>query len=129
MNLDGEARANHANGVVDAVLVVNDELLRKTVNYLASGRQLNGAGGINRAANIVGGNLSAAARDCDNRLPVESHDVRACKIDSDLFGLEAAHSFCIFNGAFDGIDGSLGIDYYAFAKAACFRFTYAYDFN
>src|SRR5882672_6310692 len=77
MHLDREARSGHPDWIVDAVLIVYDELLWQTVHNFAAGRELDGASRIDRAANVVSGNLSITPSDRDDSLAIETHDMRS----------------------------------------------------
>ncbi len=104
-----EPGARHAHRRADAVLVVDDEVLRQHVQNLASRRQGNRLGGIDRAPHVVAGNLAVLARDRDDAAAVESLDVRARDGDVDRVDFDTGHQLCLLDGAFDGVDRRLEV--------------------
>src|ERR1043165_5989674 len=85
-----ETRADHTDRIVDAVLVVDDEFLRQSIDDLATGGKLNRARGVDRASDVVGDDLAVASGDGDDGLAVEAEDVRAGKINRHFFRFESA---------------------------------------
>ncbi len=67
--------------------------------------------------------------DGDNRLPVETHNVRTREIERHFFRRESAHAFGILDGAFDRSDRQIGIDDDAFSQSARFRLADADNIN
>ena len=118
---------DHSDGIVDSVLIVDDEFLRQAIDDLAAGRQLNRTGRIDRAAHVVGSDFAIATGDGDDGLTVEAQDVRAGEIDRHFFGFDAAHSFGFFDRPLDRFDRRIGIHDHAFAQAARFGFADADD--
>ena len=55
VEVDLEAVADHADGVVDAGLIVEDELLREEVQDFAVGREGDGAGAVDGCADLLRG--------------------------------------------------------------------------
>src|SRR5437764_14100380 len=114
MNLDGQPCAGHSDGVVNTILIVDDKLLGKTIDDFTAGWKLNCASRIDRAAHIVGANFAVAAGYGDYRLAVKAHDMRAGEIDSYFLSLQATHSFRVFDGSLNCLDGGVRIDNHAF---------------
>src|ERR1700755_805333 len=73
--------------------------------------------------------LALSARDGDDGLPVEAHDVRAGEVDGDLFGFEPAHALGLFDGARDRLDRGLGVYDDALAQALRLRLADAHDLD
>ena len=78
MNFDCEPGPDHADWIIDSILVVNDKFLRQPVYYLASRGQLNRARRIDGASHILRVYFSIATRHCDNRLTIKAENMRAC---------------------------------------------------
>src|SRR5205807_6262331 len=81
MNLDGQPRAGHPNGIVNTILIVDDKLLGQTIDDFSAGWKLNRAGRIDCAAHVIGANFAVAAGYGDYRLAVKAHDMRAGEVD------------------------------------------------
>jgi hypothetical protein len=121
VNFDGQARPGHTDGIVYAVLIVNNEFLRQPIhNFPASGK-LNRASRIDGPTHIVMAYFPVAAGHGNNRLTVEAHDVRAREIYGHFLCLDTAHSFRIFNRPSDSFDCRIRIYDHTFAKATGFR--------
>src|SRR6267154_2220597 len=84
VHLNRESGSGHAHWIVDSVLVVDYEFLWQAIHNFATGGKLNSAGRIDGPAHVVGSNLSIATGHGDNRLTVETHDVRSSEIDRDF---------------------------------------------
>ena len=72
-----EPAAGHADRHGDAVLVVDDEVLRQHVEDLAPAGQRDGARGVDGALDVLARDLAVAAGDRDDAAAVEGLDVRA----------------------------------------------------
>ena len=59
-----ELVADHADGVVDAGLIVEDELLREQVEDFAVGRKGDGAGAVDGGADLFAGDLASCGCPC-----------------------------------------------------------------
>jgi hypothetical protein len=127
VHLNREPCSDHSHWIINPVLVIDDELLGQSIDYLTPGRQLNGAGRIDGTANIFGRNFSIAPRHGNNRLAIETEDVGTGQVNGHFFRLNPAHSFCFFNRLLDGIHGRIRINYYPFSKAARLRLSNAND--
>ena len=67
VHLDLEPHARHAERLLDAVLVVHDVGLGQDVDDLAVLGQVDGAGGVERAVDVVLAHLAVLARHGDRR--------------------------------------------------------------
>src|SRR5262249_31871462 len=66
VDVDFEARAGHPDRCADAVLLVDDEVLREHVNDLAAGRQRHRLGGIDRATHVLARDFAGLAGHSDD---------------------------------------------------------------
>src|SRR5207247_5419831 len=121
VHIDFEPRAGHPDGRADAVLLVDDEVLRQHVQDFASGRQRYRLGGIDRAADVLARDLAILARDRDDAAAVEALDVRARQREVDRVDLDAGHHLGLVDRFLDRIDRRLEVDDDAAADAARFR--------
>jgi hypothetical protein len=76
VQIDFEAIADHADRIVNAGLLVEDELLRKQVQDFAIAGQRNGASAIDGCAHILFGDLSQACAEADAAAAVDAANVR-----------------------------------------------------
>ena len=118
MDVDLEPRAGHADRRADAVLLVDDEVLRQHVQNLASGRQADGLGRLDRPPHVVARDLAALAGDGDDAAAVEPLDVRAGHRQVDGVDLDAGHQLGLVDGLLDRVDRGLEVDDHAAPDAA-----------
>ena len=76
VQIDFEAIADHADGIMNAGLLVEDELLGQQVQDFAIGGEGDGAGAIDGGADIVFGNFAEACAEADAAAAVDAADVR-----------------------------------------------------
>ncbi len=81
MQVHLELVADHADGVVDAGLLVEDELLRQEMEDLAVGRESDGAGAVDAGANLFAGDLAHAVAEADAATAVDAADVGSADAD------------------------------------------------
>ena len=105
-----EARAGHADRRADAVLLVDDEVLRQHVQDLAAGRQRHGLRRIDRAPHVLARDLAVLAGDGDHAAAVEALDVRARQREVHRVDLDAGHQLRFLDGLLDRLDGRLEVD-------------------
>ena len=72
VQIDFEPRADHADGIEDAGLIVDDELARQQVQDLAVGRTLDGARTLHGGAHIFARDLAHAAAELEAAVGVEA---------------------------------------------------------
>ena len=118
VDVDLEPRAGHADRRADAVLLVDDEVLRQHVQDLAAGRQRHRLGGVDRAAHVLARDLAVLAGDRDHAAAVESLDVRARQREVDRVDLDAGHQLGFLDRLLDRVDRRLEVDDDAAADAA-----------
>jgi len=92
VHLGLEPHAAHADRVLDAVLVVDDELLRDHVDDLAVHRDGDRLGGLDDAFHVGGRDLVVLARDRDDAAAVDAADVVAGDAGVDALDLDARHA-------------------------------------
>ena len=110
MDVDLEPRAGHADRRADAVLLVDDEVLRQHVQDLAAGRQRHRLGRVDRPAHVVAGDLAVLAGDGDDAAAVEALDVRARQRQVHGVDLDAGHQLGFLDRLLDRVDGRLEVD-------------------
>ena len=118
MHVDLEPGAGHADRRADAVLFVDDEVLRQHVQDLAAGRQRHGLRRLDRAPHVVARDLAALAGHGDDAAAVEALDVRARHRQVHGVDLDAGHQLGLFDRLLDRLDGGLEVDDHAAADAA-----------
>jgi len=121
VEVDFEAVADHANGVVDAGLLVEDELLGEQVDDLAIGRQRDGTGAVDGGADFFAGDLAHTRPEADATAAVEAADVRSANGDDAALDGGLGNVFSESGGLVDGFNcgpdfgddsfaGPLGVD-------------------
>ena len=93
-----EARADHADRIEDAGLLVEDELARQQVENLAIGRQRDGARALDGGAHIVAGDLAHAVAQLESAVGVEPANMRAAHAHDALVDVDARHALGLLVG-------------------------------
>ena len=75
VEIDFQAIADHTDGVVNAGLFVEDELLGQKVDDLAVGRERDGPGAIDGGAHVFSGDFAEARAQADAAAAVQTADV------------------------------------------------------
>ncbi len=117
VEIDFEAIADHADGVVDAGLLVEDELLREEMDDLAVGRQRDGAGAIDGGADFFAGDLAHARAEADAATAVQAADVGSADGDDAALDGGFGDVFGEGGGLVDGFDGGADFGDDSFARA------------
>ncbi len=115
MDLGLEAHAAHAQRLLDAVLVVDDELLRQDVDHLAVHGDGDRLGGVDDPAHVLVGHLAVA--DGDHPLGVEALDMPPGDARVNQLDLAAGHQLGLLQRLADRLDGALDVDDDAFAQS------------
>ena len=105
----------------DAVLLVDDEVLRQHVQNLAPGRQRHGLGRVDRPPHVVARDLAVLAGHGDHAAAVEALDVRARQREMDGVDLDAGHQLGFLDRLLDRIHRGLEVDDDAALDAARLR--------
>ena len=85
VQVDFQPIADHPHGVMNAGLLVEDELLGQQVEDFAIGRQGDGAGAIDGGADIVFGDFAQAGAEADAAAAVDAADVGSADGDDEAF--------------------------------------------
>ncbi len=120
VDVDLETRAGHADRRADAVLLVDDEVLRQDVQDLAAGRQRHGLRRVDGPAHVFTGDLAVLPRHRDHAAAVESLHVGAREREVDRVDLDPGHQLGFFDRLLDRLDRRFEVDDDAAADAARF---------
>ena len=118
VHVDFETRAGHPHRRADAVLLVDDEILRQHVQDFAAGRQRHRLGGVDGAPHVFLRDLPVLPGDGDHAPAVEPLDVRPGQRQMDRVDLDAGHQLRLVDRLLDRLDGRLEVDHDAAADAA-----------
>ena len=105
-----EPRAGHADRRADAVLLVDDEVLRQHVQDFAAGRQRHRLRGVDRAPHVLAGDLAVLAGDGNHAAAVEALDVRPGQREVHRVDLDAGHQLGLLDRLLDRFDRRLEVD-------------------
>jgi len=114
MHLGLQADPAHPQRLLDAVLVVDDELLGENVNDLPVHGDGDRLGRVDDPADVVVVHL--AVLDGDHPLRVEPLDVPPGDTGEDRLDLAAGHQLRLLQRLFDGADGALDVDHHPLAQ-------------
>src|SRR5512137_686264 len=112
-----ELDAAHADGVLDPVLVVDDELLGDDVDDVPVGRDGDGLGLVDDAADVLAGDLAVLARDGHDAAAVEALDVGPGDAEEGRADLDPGHELGLLPGLPDGRGRLVEVDDDALAQA------------
>ena len=110
VDVDLEPGAGEPDRRADALLLVDDEVLRQHVEDLAAGRQRHGPRRVDRAAHVVAGDLAVLAGDRDHAAAVEALDVRAADAEVHRADLDAGHQLGFLDRLLDRLHRRLEVD-------------------
>ena len=127
VRLGFQADAHHADGVLDAALLVDDELLRDDVQDLAVHGDHDGLGRVDDAVHVFLGDLAVLAGDGNDAAGVDALDVAPGHAGVHPVHLAARHELRRLDGVLDGLHGGLDVDDDAPAQAAGGRGAHADD--
>ncbi len=113
-----QLRAGHADRVVDAVLVVDHELLRQDVEDLALGGDVHGARRRHDALHVLARHLVIPPGDRHHPAAVETPHVRAGDADEGAVGRAAGHQLRLLDRLLDRGDAGVEVDHHPLAHAA-----------
>ena len=113
--------AGHADRSADAVLIVDNEILREHMKDFSAGRQRHRLRRIDRPPHIVPRDFAVLSSNGDHASAVEPLDVRARDGDIDRVDFDAGHELGFLDGMLDGVDRRLEIDDSAAPNAPGFR--------
>ena len=101
--------AGHADRVVDALLVVDQELLGQHVQDPLIGRDRDRLGRLDHALDVLG--LDVAFPDRDDAVAVQALDVGAGDPGEHRADLDAGHALGLADRAADGVDRGVDVDH------------------
>jgi hypothetical protein len=129
MNVALEADAGHADRILDAGLIVDDELLGDDVQHFAIHGYGHGAGRLDHARHVLAGDLIVRAGHGDYAPAVDGADMVARDADEDLDHVDSGHQLGFFHRAVDALNGLFDVDHHALAQAFAGAGAHAYDFQ
>ena len=115
MDLHVEARSRHAVGLLDAVLVVDDELLGQDMKDLLGPGDVDGPGGVNGPRHVGGADLPVL--DGGHALRLEPLDVVSGDPHIDRVDLHAGHELRFLHRFLDGLHGAVDVHHHALFQA------------
>ena len=116
VHLGLEAHARHADRIADALLAVDDELLRQHVQDLLVGGDGDRLGRIDHVLDVAVGDLRS--RIADHAVGVEAAHVAAGDAGVHRVDLAAGHELGFLHRALDRLHRRLDVDHHAFLQAA-----------
>ena len=116
MHLGFQAHAGHADWFAYPLLAVDDEFLRKDVQYLLVRRNGNRARRVDDAVDIARADFVIADR--DDAVRVQAAHVAAGDPSVDRVDVTARHELGFLDGALDRVHGRLDVDDDAFLETA-----------
>ncbi len=115
MHLGLEPHAEHAERVLDTVLVVDDEFLGKHVEDLLVHGDVDGAGGVDHPGHV--GRRPFLVLDRDDAARVDALDVAARDAHVDRIDLHAGHELGILDRFLDRLHGAVDVHDHAFFQS------------
>jgi len=112
VDVDLESRPGHPDWSADAILLVDDEVLRQHVEDLTSARQGHRFRRIDRTPHVLARDLAVLSRDRNDAAAVEGLDVRARKAEMHGVDLDSRRQFRLVDGLLDRVDGRLEVDHH-----------------
>src|SRR5215469_11406154 len=117
VHTDFEASGDHAQRIVHAGLIIENELLREQVEDLSVGGQLNVASFFDRLADFVASDFAGATEN-QTAVSVDSAHMRTRDAEYSALDREARAILGFFDGLLDGGNCFFQIDDHALARAA-----------
>src|SRR5207249_4881699 len=91
VNVDLETRSSHPDRRANAILLVDDEILRQHMKNLPSGGKRDGLRGIDGPPDVFAGNLAILSGNGDDASTVEPFDVRTGERQVNRIDFDASH--------------------------------------
>src|SRR5437867_2447681 len=110
MDVGFKTRAKHPDRIADALLIIDDEFLRKDVNDLAVGRKRNGPRRLDDATHVFTVDLARACGNRGHATAVEASDVWSGETDVHHLDFAARHRFGFTNALFNRFGGCFNTD-------------------
>ena len=122
-----EPRAEHPDGIGDAVLAVHKKMLADGVDDIVLGREIDGLGVFDDILNVVVGNLAVGGNHGMDAAVVEAADVAAGDAEINIADFRAGHVFGLDDGVPHVLLGLFRVHDFALADAARTRLAEADD--
>src|SRR6266568_2042976 len=129
VNVGDEPLADHADGVADVILHVDDEFVRKDVKNFAIFRERDVAGGVHGAAHVFALDVARARTQRDAASAIHSANMMSGDADKRFFDGNIGHAFGFFDGAANRTDRGIEIDDQTLAQAFGFGRAKRQKFN
>src|SRR6185312_15294800 len=113
-----QPHADHANGVLDAALFIDNELLRQKMDSLTIRRQRHRACPLNRLTHVVAIDLARTRTKRNASTAVEAADVRPANTDRRSLDGHLSRRFSFFDRPLDGSCRLLELDNHTFARSS-----------
>ena len=110
MHVDLEPGPCHAERGADAILLINDEILRKDMEDLPAGGQGHRFRRLDRPSDVVAGNLTILAGNRNHTAAIEPLHVGTGKREVHRVDLNSGHQLRLLDGVLDRLDGRFQID-------------------
>src|SRR5262249_25159483 len=120
VNISDQALANHANGVANVVLRIDEKLVREDVEHFAIFGKRNVAGGIDGASDILTLDVARPVAQRDAAAAVHAAHVIPGDADERLFHWHVGDAFGFLNSAANRADRGIEIHDKPFAQALGF---------
>ncbi len=113
-----DPRAVHADGIEDAALAIDVEMLADGVDDGVVDGQIDGLGVLDDVLDVLGGDLAVGGDDGMDAVVVEAADVVAGDAQIDAADFDVGHLLGLDDGVADVLLGQGGVGDFAFADAA-----------
>src|SRR6266545_1833871 len=121
VDLDFQPHARHAERLADAILIVDDEGLRQSVDDLAVGREVDGLRRLERALDVDGVDLAALAGHRHHAAAVDAADVPTGHARVDRRDLDPGPLLRFFHRPADRLHRRVDVDDHTLAEPARWR--------
>src|ERR1044071_4996580 len=118
VDVDLDPGAEHADGILDAGLAIDAEMLADDVDDVVFGGQIDGLGVLDDVLDVFVGDLAIGGDDRVNSAVIESAHVAAGHAEVDAADLDIRHLLGLDDGIANVLAGDGGIDDFAFADTA-----------
>ena len=115
MHLRFQANAGHAQGLFDAILIVDDVILRQNMQHFPVHGDRHRFGCVDDPIEVPWSDLFIF--DGDNAVAVKSFDMATRDPRENRVDLAASHQLRFFHGLFDGVHRALDVDDHALSEA------------
>ena len=117
MDVGFQTLADHANGIADALLGVDQKFVREDVENLAVFGKRNVAGSVDGTAHVIAFDVTRAMAERDPTTAVHTANVATCDADERGFNRHIGHAFGFFHRAPNGANRGIEIYDQSLAQA------------